>query len=374
MTMKIGIDFRLYHYQKAGISLYAQRLAQGLSEVDHENDYILFQHSKDKEPLVQADNFRRRTLHTPPHHRLEQKLLSREMRLHHVDILHSPDFIPPFGACCSKVITVHDLAFIRYPYLLTKEAARYYAQVDRAAHHADSVIAVSRSTKNDLVKLLGIPESKISVIYEAAAPYYRPIDREEAYRWLQKRYRLPQDFILFVSTIEPRKNLLTLLHAYHRFREKYHGRQALVLAGAPGWHYEEIYQEVAKLNIGSHCLFLNRVSNEELLRLYNAALMLVHPAFYEGFGLTPLEAMACGAPAIVSNASSLPEVVGDAALLVSPTDEEGWTVNINHLANDEELRHDLREKGLKRAKLFSWQKAARETLEVYRRVYNAKQL
>jgi len=371
--LKIGIDFRLHHYQQAGISLYAKRLAQGMAEIDEENEYVLLQHWQEKTPLVAAPNFRRRSLFTPPHHRFEQVFLGKEINWLHVDVLHSPDFIPPFAARCATVITVHDLAFLRYPYLLTKEAARYYAQVDKAARRVDRIIAVSESTRNDLVNMVGAPEEKISVIYEAAAPFYRPLDREASYHWLQKRYRLPRDFILFVSTIEPRKNIVTLLRAYHQYRQQYHGEQALVLAGAPGWHYEEIYQEVASLGLGAHAFFLNRVSNEELLRLYNAAFMLVHPALYEGFGLTPLEAMACGAPVIVSNASSLPEVVGDAALLVDPTDVDGWTVAMHRLAADPSLRRTLREKGLKRAKLFSWQKAARETLQVYRDAHLSRQ-
>ncbi len=353
--------------------MYAKRLAQGMAEIDRENEFVLLQHWQDNAALVEAPNFRRHSLLTPPHHRFEQRFLGKEINWQHLDVLHSPDFIPPFGARCATVITIHDLAFLRYPYLLTKEAARYYAQVDRATRRVDRIIAVSQSTRNDLVNMVGAPEEKISVIYEAAAPFYRPLDREAAYSWVQKRYRLPAEFILFVSTIEPRKNIVTLLRAYHQYRQRYHGELALVLAGAPGWHYEEIYQEVASLDLGPHVFFLNRVSNEELLRLYNAASILVHPALYEGFGLTPLEAMACGAPVIVSNASSLPEVVGDAALLVDPTDVEGWTVAMHRLAENESLRQSLREKGLKRAKLFSWQKAARETLQVYRDAYLSRQ-
>ena len=187
-------------------------------------------------------------------------------------------------------------------------------------------------------------------------------------RFVRDRFGLPERFILFVSTIEPRKNVQGLLRAYRQFLDDYKLDVGLALAGARGWLFEEVFQLVDELDLRQACHFLGKVSREELLYLYNAARCLAHPAFYEGFGLTPLEAMACGTPTVVSNVSSLPEVVGDAALLVDPEDEEELIVALWRLVTDDDLWAELRDKGFKRARAFSWDKTARRTLEAYRRV------
>jgi glycosyltransferase involved in cell wall biosynthesis len=179
---------------------------------------------------------------------------------------------------------------------------------------------------------------------------------------------LDKDFILFVSTIEPRKNLPTLLQAYRELRDKYKRDELLVLAGSKGWLWEEVYETVSRLKLEEHVAFLGRVPSADLLFLYNAARLLVHPSFYEGFGLTPLEAMTCGTPVIVSNTAALPEVVGDAGLMINPHDVEGLTVAMWRVLTEEELRQDLIAKGLKRAENFSWLNTAERTLEVYHKV------
>ncbi len=231
---------------------------------------------------------------------------------------------------------------------------------------ASQIIAVSESTKRDLVKMLGVREDKISVIYEAADPLFRPDDRLAALRHVQTVYGLSDEFILFVGTIEPRKNIGGLLRAYRRMRDDYKLPHGLVLAGAPGWLSDDVYELVDKLDLRPHCHFLGRVSAPDLRYLYNAASCLVHPAFYEGFGLTPLEAMACGTPVVVSNVSSLPEVVGDAALLVDPLCDDEITVALWRVLSDSALAAELRTKGLQRAAVFSWQRAAQQTMAVYR--------
>lgn len=370
--MHIGIDARSVYHRQAGIWRYTVRLTQALAQVDTQNAYWLLQHRRHPTPLVTAPNFRRVTMYAPTHHPLEQFMLRLELHKVPLDVLHSPDFIPPLHFnSVRRVITVHDLAFLRYPHLLTKAAARYYGQIDRAVRKADHIIAVSCSTCEDLMNLLGVPEEKISVIYEAADPIFAPMPREEALAHLREHYDLPADFILFVGTVEPRKNLNTLFLAYHLLRHHYHLDPALVIAGERGWLTEEVYTLVEELDLSDRCLFLGGVTNEELVYLYNAAHFLVHPALYEGFGLPPLEAMACGTPVIVSNVSSLPEVVGEAALLIDPTDVEAWAVAMQQLLTNTTLREELREKGLRRAEGFSWQRTARETLDVYTRVYQA---
>ncbi len=365
--MQIGIDARLVHYTRAGIGEYTLRLTQALANTFPEDRFALMQDRRDAQPLIAAPNVRVVRAVVPSHHRLEQLLLPWAVGRLHVDVMHSPDFIPPLRATGPCVITIHDLGFLIYPHFVTKEGARYYGQIDRAVRHADRIIAVSQSTKNDLIRMLGVREDKVSVIYEAADPLFQPEDRVAALQHVQALYGLPEEYILFVSTIEPRKNIAGLLRAYRRLRDDYKLTTALVLAGAPGWLYEDIYALVDKLELKPHCRFLGRVSAHDLRHLYSAARCLVHPAFYEGFGLTPLEAMACGTPVIASNVSSLPEVVGDAAMLIDPQCNDEITVALWRVLTDPALRAELRAKGLQRAAAFSWQRTAEQTMAVYRK-------
>ncbi|MFN8454881.1 MAG: glycosyltransferase family 1 protein [Anaerolineae bacterium] len=367
--MRIGIDARLVFYNRAGIGQYILQLTEALASLEVKEDtFLLLQSRKDRSTIVRNNGFIRKSLWTPSHNRFEQTALSFEISRLGLDLLHSPDFIPPFKRNCKSVITIHDLAFLLYPHFLTKESARYYGQIDQAWRKTDHIIAVSETTKADSIKMLGVPEKKITVIHEAANPIYRPLPKEQVQPVVKSKYKLDPGFILFVSTIEPRKNLPGLLRAYRRLRDDYKREELLVLAGSKGWLWEEVYETVEKLNLEKQVVFLGRVPSDDLLYLYNAASLLVHPSFYEGFGLTPLEAITCGAPVIASNISSIPEVVGDAALLVDPHDIDGLTVAIWRLLTEEELRKDLICKGLKRAKKFSWQEAARKTLEVYHKV------
>ncbi len=366
--MRIGIDARLIFYQTAGIGQYILRLTEALAEIDHQDEFVLFQSRKDRSRLVTAANFQRRILWTPSHHRFETTWMSAELLPHHLDVLHSPDFIPPSHTRYPSVITVHDLAFLLYPGFLTPQSARYYGQVDGAARRAHHIIAVSQSTKRDVMRLLGVPDEKVTVIYEAPQPIFRQLDHMEARQHVAAQYSIAGDFVLFVSTIEPRKNLPTLLKAFRRMLDVYHPQVTLAVAGQQGWLTEQVNQTVTELQLGECVRFLGAVPKEELLYLYNAARIYVLPSFYEGFGLPPLEAMACGTPVVVSNSSSLPEVVGDAAQLVDPNDVEAWSVALWRVLSDEGLRAEMCEKGLRRASSFSWQRAARETLGVYRRV------
>ena len=366
--MRIGIDARLIFYQTAGIGQYILRLTEALAALDREDEFVLFQSRKDHDRLVTAPNFQRRVLWTPSHHRFETTAMSAELFPHHLDVLHSPDFIPPTHIRFPSVITVHDLAFLLYPDFLTPQSARYYAQVDGAARRARHIIAVSQSTKRDVMRLLGVAEDKVTVIYEAAHPTFRQLDHEEARRHVAARYGIRENFVLFVSTIEPRKNLPTLLKAFRRLLDVYHPEAALVVAGTQGWLTERVSETVTSLQLGERVRFLGAVTVEDLLYLYNAARVFALPSFYEGFGLPPLEAMACGTPVVVSNTSSLPEVVGDAGQLVDPNDVEAWSVALWRALSDDGLHREMCAKGLRRAATFSWQRAARETLGVYRKV------
>lgn len=370
--MRIGIDARLSYHQPAGISRYTWHLLRALAELNSEDEFIVFQHRKHQEALIQQANFQRSTLYAPVHRNLEQFLLPVELLRHGLHLLHSTDFIPPLYSPIPSVITVHDLAFLHWPNFLTKDSAAYYGQIDRAVRHARHIIVPSESTKNDLIGILGTPDKKISVIYEAPNPSFRPLPVEETRRAVTAQFNIPESYIFFISTIEPRKNVNGLLTAFRHLIDKYNiGETGLVLAGSKGWLYEETMELVQKLQLENKTFFLDRVTDEDLHQLYVGARMHIHPAKYEGFGLPPLEAMACGTPTIVSNVSSLPEVVSDAALLVDPNDTEEIAVAMHRLLTDQELYTELRDKGLKRANCFNWELAARSTMDVYRKVlYN----
>ncbi|MCL7454911.1 MAG: glycosyltransferase family 4 protein [Anaerolineae bacterium] len=366
--MRVGIDARLVYYSQAGIGQYILHLAEALARIDTDTEYVLLQSRKDDTTILEQPNFRRVSLWTPSHHRLERYSLNVELMRLGLDLLHSPDFIPPHRPSCKSVITVHDLAFLLYPHFLTKESARYYGHIDDAVRWTDHIIAVSESTKRDTVDHLGVPEDKITVVHEAANPIFRPVSREEAWQQVRNRHGIEDRFILFVSTIEPRKNVPTLMRALWQLVECYKEDVHLVVAGGKGWLYEDAFAVVDELQLDSRVHFVGRVSSEDLLYLYNAAQLLAHPAFYEGFGLPPLEAMACGLPVIASNVASLPEVVGDAGLLIDPHDVDELTVGMWRVLTDEELRREMIDKGLRQAARFSWDRAAAETLEIYRQV------
>lgn len=363
--MRIGIDARLAYYQQAGITRYTLQLIEALARNDTEDEFHILQDSRNRTPILVHPSFVRRPVYTPAHHRLEQVTLPIEVSLMGLDLLHSPDFIPPLCRTCRSVITIHDLDFLLYPQTLTREAARYYGQIDQAVRRADAIIAVSHATKQDVIRLLGVPEHRVTVIYEAPSSFFRPLDDSTLGARVREEFGIDGEFMLFVSTIEPRKNVPTLLRAFRKLLDGYRADIKLVLAGRPGWLCEDVYQLVRELRLESDALFVGRVSDEQLLWLYNAARLLVWPSLYEGFGLPPLEAMACGTPVIVSNTSSLPEVVADAGLLVNPHDAEELTVAMWRLLTDDRLRQSLVEKGFRRAGSFSWDRAAKETLALY---------
>lgn len=364
--MRIGFDARMAYYSTAGISRYIYGLLGGLMCVDRENRYIVFQSRKDRDIPQQPANFRTRFLWTPCHHRWEQKAMPAELSLARLDVLHSPDFIPPFRRRCRSVITVHDLAFLHYPEFLTEDARRYYGQIHAAVRSADAIIAVSQNTKKDLVEMVGAPPEKVHVVYEAPSALYRPVDQSAA-GMPASIHALPQPFLLFVGTLEPRKNLPALLRAMARIKAE-RGRQAplLVIAGKKGWLYQDTLDLIGTLDLSRDTLLFGPASPEELLWLYNRAEAMVLPSVYEGFGLPVIEAMACGTPVITTRVSSLPEVAGDAAILVDPQDGDALVSAICRVLDGPALRGKMRESGLNQAARFDWMSTARATVAVYR--------
>jgi glycosyltransferase involved in cell wall biosynthesis len=386
--MRIGIDTRLAHYRRAGgIAQYTLRLLQALAELANGDELVVLHHYGDRLAGLltldeaEAKRVRGHLLFTAPHHRREQWALPAELLFAGLDVLHSPDFIPPFRRRCASVITVHDLAFKLYPNMLTAESMAYYGQIERAVASAEQIIAVSEATRQDMLRLLPVDGRKISVIHEAADTIYRPLDDRtpsgrggaadphrrdaDSVQQVLRKYRLASPFVLAVGTIEPRKNLSMLLRAFRALLDRDTSRAQLVIAGPRGWLADDLAALHAQLRLGEQARFLGAVPAPELAALYNAADLFVMPSLYEGFGLPVAEAMACGAPVIVSNVSSLPEVAGDAGLCLDPNDVDAWAETMRRVLGDPALRANMRQQSLRQARLFSWERAARETLAVY---------
>ncbi len=371
--MRIGIDGRLLRYRSGGISSYIQGLLYGLAEIVSQERIVVLNALRGTRISPSPDyGFSAATCVTPPHNRFERWSLAIEVARFRLDLLHSPDFITPARILdrSRRVITVHDVAFLRYPEHLTRESRRYYGQIFRSVNEADAIISVSDHTRQDLIELTGAPQERIVVVPEASSPAFRPIEDRRSLEDALGRLDIRNPYILFVGTIEPRKNLVNLTRAYGEYLNKNRrpGVPDLVLAGSRGWHYDEVFESIDRLGIAERVRHISRPSEADLVTLMNGATALVMPSRYEGFGLPALEAMACGTPVCASDVSALPEVVSDAGLLVDPDDVEGWAAALTRLHQDDTLRRHLIKKGLRRAAGFSWKKAAGQTLDLYRRL------
>ncbi len=365
--MRVAIDARLLAYQRAGTATYIRGILRGFEQLGRLSGNIVVLASRKDRDLGQLGGFARRIVWTPCHHRLERWTLGLELAMEPVDVVHSPDFIPParLGRRWKRVVTVHDLAFLRFPDLLTADSRRYYGQIFRAVDEADRIIAVSEATRRDLRDLARAQDEKIAVIPEGVGPEFVPLERVVAARCVADRFGIRDPYFLFVGTIEPRKNLTRLIEAFVAFRGCAGPRAPiLVLAGRRGWLADDVDAVAAKA--GDAVRFLGAVSQEDLVLLYNASLAVVLVSLYEGFGLPVLEAMACGRATLVADNSSLPEVAGDAGLRVSATDIDAIAAALGRLWEDEALRLVLGEQGRRRASQFTWLAVAERTLDVYR--------
>lgn len=270
--------------------------------------------------------------------------------------------LPLGGVGVPSAVTVHDLAIYRHPeWFPGRQWLSTRLVVPRSLRRADAVVCVSSHTARDVAELFDVPRERVRVVLEGVDSSFRPLPDEQL-RQARTRLGLPERFVLFVGTLEPRKNVPTLLDAWSRVPD----RPPLVVAGGWGWRTEELQARLDRAPAGVH--LLRTVAPDDLPVLYNLASCLAHPAWYEGFGLTPLEAMACGTPVVVSDRSSVPEVVSDAGVLVDPADVEAWTDALGRVLGDPDLRARLRERGLRRAAELTWRRSAEETWGVLRQL------
>lgn len=399
--MRIAIDYTPAIQQQAGIGRYARELVRALARLDADNEYVLLQAGRGAQAEAGGwpDNFRVRSI--PITDRwlaiLWQRLrvpIPVEVLTGSVDIFHSPDFVlPPVRNACT-VLTVHDLSFLTTPATADAGLRDYLMKaVPRSVARADHILADSRSTKNDLVTYLDADPEQITVVYPGVDPRFRPLG-EPAIADVCARYGLRRPFILSVGTLQPRKNYPALIQAFARLCRGEAGRidglaaegsrhrpaspprqgayLELVIAGGRGWLFDEVFETVARLGMDHRVQFLGHVADEDLPALYNAADVFALPSLYEGFGLPVLEALACGTPVVTSDVSSLPEVAGDAALLVSPDDVAGISEALWRVLTDEQLRSTLHRRGLIQAQRFTWQRAAETVLGIYRQVVSTQ--
>jgi glycosyltransferase involved in cell wall biosynthesis len=282
-----------------------------------------------------------------------------------VDIFHATNHLLAHFRQARTVYTLHDLIFLHYPehHLLYN---RWYLTLTMPLYlkAADVIVTPSECSRQDAIKFYGLPETKIKVIYEAPAPTFKPITNSAALDHIRQTYNLPEKFILYVGTIEPRKNLSRLLEAFKPLLINWPDLK-LVLVGKKGWLYESFFQRLQTLGLQDQIIFTGYVEEADLPAFYQLAEVFVFPSLYEGFGLGPIEAMACGTPVISSNSSSLPEVVGKAGLLINPTDTAALSEALRRVLADPELRANLFQQGLIQAQKFSWQKAVDELEAVY---------
>ncbi|MFM2309535.1 MAG: hypothetical protein RLY87_1657 [Chloroflexota bacterium] len=360
--MTIAIDARLNAYRTGGIPQYTQQLINAWCGDPSFPPLLVLQSRRQQGRLSAAASARVATLLTPPHHRAEAYTLPFEIALHRPSVVLFPDFIAPTIRPFPAVVTIHDLAFLHFDDLLDDAARAFYSRITASSSRAEAIIAVSQATKTDIVNLLGIDPARIHVIHEAAAPFAHPATHIEPQRTVNGTPLVAGTFLLFVSTIEPRKNLPMLLEALRICRDRFPERNyQLVAAGSRGWRDAPIIAKITDLHLGEAVTLTGAVSEPDLHWLYTHCRLYANPSRYEGFGLPLLEALACGAPALASDTSSLPEVGGSAAQYLPVDDPAAWADTIDALWVDDDMRATMAQAGPRQAERFSWHDTAIQT-------------
>lgn len=368
--MRIAIDASTISTQ-GGPRTYVLGLLEALLRIDRDNEYVVFYNDSAhlgrfpgaKEIVLPGKN---------PLARLwrEHVLLPSACKRENIDLLHCPKSAIPFYSPCPVVVTLHDLIPIKHPET-EKFTARIYwrLQIPIAARRSAFIITVSEHARQEIMTGFGVDAGRIKAImlgFNPAMLEARDPARAVAVR---DRYALPERYILYVGTIQPRKNIDTLIEAYARLiQERDNTIPSLVIVGRKGWLYDPLFARIAELGLTDMAIFTGFVADEDLPFIYDGAQVFAYLSLFEGFGLPPLEAMACGAPVVVSNTTSLPEVVGDAGFAVAPLDIDAIVAAFRQLLDKPELAANMRKKGLERARAFSWERCARETLEIYEAV------
>ena len=372
VPLRIAIDAHAVGTKLGGNESYASNLIESLAQIDSFNQYTIYITTNEARDRFHGrwPNFKvRATLPHTPVIRIPLTL-SAELRKNPVDVLHVQFTAPPFCPC-PTVVSIHDLSFEHLPETFKRRSRmQLRLTVRNSARRAARILSLSEHSRRDIIDTYGISPERITAIPLAAASHFAPVDDSRELQRVRHIYRINGDYILSVGSIQPRKNLARLVKAYAFLRGEYSADKLpkLVLAGKCAWLYDETLRALDETGLREAVVLTGYVPQADLPALYSGALCFVYPSYFEGFGLPPLEAMKCGTPAIVGNRTSLPEVVGDAALTVDPFDVEAIAAAIRRLMSDSQLRQELRSKGQQRAGMFDWRETARKTLQVYKEV------
>jgi glycosyltransferase involved in cell wall biosynthesis len=364
--MKIGLEAERANLPNpTGVEHYAYQLIKNLAEIDNANEYILYFRTKPQEWFYSLPkNFKLKVMPFPKF--WTQARLSFEMAASPVDVLAILASALPIYHPKNSVVTVHDIAFEYFPEAFTPFMRRYLVWSTRfAVRHARKIISVSESTKNDLVKTYGLAPEKIEVVHLGLGGGFKPRGYEDVQPVLDSFGLTYKKYILFVGTLQPRKNIVKLVDAYLKLRKENRIEEKLVLAGGKGWLWEPILRKIGQASEKDSVVFLNYLGDNDLKAVLSGASLLTLPSIYEGFGLPPLEAMASGVPVVVSNVSSMPEVVSDAGALVDPNSVDSIAAGLLKVLTDKGLSAQMVEKGLARARLFNWKATAEKTLRLF---------
>jgi glycosyltransferase involved in cell wall biosynthesis len=391
IVMRIAIDGRTIVELSSGVGMYAERIVRGLLQIDHHNEYFLF--LTEPAPTLQFPNLTHILI--DGYHQMFLKQWWENISVPHflaarkIDLYFSPSYTLPilprfanFGRLLplpaqwkipfnidrrvKYVTAIHDLVGFALPETFTLKMRLWQRLfVSNAVHVADRILASSESTQRDLFRFFEFDRKKVSVVYLSLDDRFAPVTHRRLLAKVRTKYSLPERFILSVGTIEPRKNIAGVARAYSLLPQHLRDKCKLIIAGGKGWHTDAIFEEIKQLGIQDDVTFLGFVDHEDLPSLYSLAAVLVYPSLYEGFGFPPLEAMACGTPVITSTRSSLPEVVGHAAILTEPTDYRTMCNEMCRVLTDEKIRAELKRKGLRQAKRFGWRPAAEQTLKIF---------
>jgi glycosyltransferase involved in cell wall biosynthesis len=376
----IAIDYTPAYEQGGGIGRYVRELIAALAKIDQTTDYRLFVAGATSAvlPKPPGDNFQWKPSRISP--RWYARLWHRarlpypvEAITGKVNLYHATDFVlPPTLPGTRTLLTVHDLSFVRVPETASPALKAYLdAVVPRSVRRADHVLADSAATKADLIDLYGTPTDKITVLLSGVEARFKRVDDPAALQQAREKYQLSsRPFVFSVGTVQPRKNYGRLIEAVARLQSQGHDVD-LVIAGGHGWMEDPIYETIRAAHMEEHVRFIGFAADEDLPALYSAAVCAALPSLYEGFGIPVLEAMACGTPVVTSNVSSLPEVAGDAALTITPTDLDALTTALERLLTDRALRQSLVQRGYRRAQQFSWEASAQHLRRIYAFLTNA---
>jgi len=382
--LRIGIDIStlLNHGPDIGAGRYIIDLVTNLLTIDKKNTYILtgryitekhISHIYDlkktfKNSSIELDLYRTSQKKLDLWDRL--RLPPLEFLGFKADVFHCPDYLIPPTLNRNIILSIHDLAFIRFPeFNFEWFIKKYTREVKRNAHISKKIITDSKSTKNDIVKFFKIDPGKVVVIPLAADRTFKTLASNRIDKNILKKYKIDKKYILSVGTIEPRKNLITLIKAFNRLKQKSAGFDyKLVIAGRTGWKSEATYRERDMSPYREDILFIGRVPDSDLVQIYNLAELFVYPSLFEGFGLPPLEAMSCGLPVIAFNNSSLKEVIGDSGILIPPEDDAELEKQILYVLENKKIKSKLRKKSILKSSQFSWTETARKTLNIYRKI------